>query len=82
MPLTIVRLKVPLEENVDVAPHHYHIYLQSGGHRKCASPNSNFHDGFVKVLLCLVKSPGDNSIDNGGDFGLMGFVLFNNLFQK
>jgi hypothetical protein len=48
-----------------------------GGHMKCALPNSHSNDGFdLKVVLCLVKSPccGD-SIDNGGDFGLMGFVF-------
>jgi hypothetical protein len=50
-----------------------------GGHRKCALPNSNFHDGFdLKFLLCFVKSPcGDSMIDNGGDFRLMGFALLN-----
>jgi hypothetical protein len=33
------------------------ILLESfpaGGHRKCALPNYNFHDGFdLKVLVCL-----------------------------
>jgi hypothetical protein len=55
----------------------------SGGHRKCALPKSSFHDGFdFKVLLCLLlKSPCGDSIDNGGDFGLMRLfylIYFNN----
>jgi hypothetical protein len=31
----------------------------------------------LKVLLCLVESQCGDSIDNGGDFGLMRFALFN-----
>jgi hypothetical protein len=56
-------------------------FWSPGGHRKCALPNSNFHHGLeLKVLLCLVKSQCGDSIDNGGDFMLMGFALLN-LFQ-
>jgi hypothetical protein len=50
----------------------------NGGHRKCALPNSIFQDGFdLKVLLCLVKSPCGDSIDNDGDLGSWDVLFLN-----